>query len=70
LKASGSLAACVISASSSKALSRLDGGINAAINQLAAFIKKVEKDISKGNISAEEGQDLINEANQIIAALS
>ena len=47
-----------------------NGQSNAAINQLTAFIKKVEKDISKGDISEDEGIVLIKMANQLIAALS
>ena len=41
-----------------------------AKNQIEAFIKKVKKDISKGRISAGEGQKLIDYANQLIMALS
>jgi hypothetical protein len=46
------------------------GQTNAAINQIKAFLKKVENDISKGRIVTEEGRNLIYKANQLIAALS
>ena len=38
--------------------------LTAVINQLNAFISKVEKDIIKGIIEAEVGNDLIDKANE------
>jgi len=41
-----------------------------AINQLNAFISKVENDIIKGKIEAEVGNDLINKATEIIQKIT
>jgi hypothetical protein len=46
-----------------------DGKITQAINQLDAFIGKVEHDITKGNISEEDGNMLINMAHELINVL-
>jgi hypothetical protein len=45
------------------------GKITPAINQLQAFIKKVEHDIAHGNIDSEDGVMLIDMANELIALL-
>jgi hypothetical protein len=46
-----------------------DGKITPAINQLDAFIKKLETDISKGWINPAEGNRLIIMARDLIAHL-
>jgi hypothetical protein len=45
------------------------GQINAAINQLQAFIAQVNDYISTGVLTSEEGQPLIDAANQIVSVL-
>ena len=46
------------------------GNVNAAINQLQAFINQVNAFINGGILSPEEGQPLIDAANNIINQLS
>jgi hypothetical protein len=46
------------------------GKITPAINQLEAFIGKVEQDIAHGDIGEEDGNNLIAMANDLIAALT
>jgi hypothetical protein len=41
------------------------GQFTPAINQLNAFIGKVQEDISKGNIGASDGTTLINMATNL-----
>jgi hypothetical protein len=45
------------------------GKITPAINQLRAFVKKVEHDIAHGNIDSEDGAMLIDMANELIDLL-
>jgi archaellum component FlaC len=45
------------------------GKITPAINQVNAFISKVENDIQHGEISSAAGNNLIASANQLIATL-
>ena len=52
------------------ALTKLDAGnVNAAINQLQAFINQVNAMINSGVLSPAEGQSLIDSVNAIIAML-
>jgi len=51
------------------ALSKLNqGNTTAAVNTLQAFINKVQAQVKSGNLSSADGQDLINAANEVIAA--
>jgi hypothetical protein len=45
------------------------GKITPAINQLRAFVRKVEHDIAHGNIDSEDGAMLIDMANELIDLL-
>ena len=45
------------------------GKITPAINQLRAFIRKVEHDIAHGDIDPDDGTMLIDMANELIALL-
>ena len=47
-----------------------DGKITPALNQLDAFIVKVEQDVLRGDLDEQEGDFLIERANTLIAALS
>jgi len=47
-----------------------DGKITPALNQLYAFINKVESDLSSGIIYQATADTLINSANTLINALS
>ena len=47
----------------------LESKITPAINQLEAFINKTRADITKGNINAADGENLIAMATQLIAML-
>lgn len=46
-----------------------DGKITPAINQIEAFIGKVEQDIAQGRISPSDGNGLISQADGLIANL-
>jgi hypothetical protein len=53
------------------AIGQLDrGNDRVAVNQLRSFTNEVEAKLSSGLLSAEEGQPLIDAANEIIALLS
>ena len=47
-----------------------NGQTTAAINQLEAFIGKVEQDITHGDISQADGNNVIGMANDIISGLN
>jgi archaellum component FlaC len=48
----------------------IEGGqTNSAINQLQGFVGKVEQDMTKGDISQEDGNTVIAMANDLISEL-
>ncbi|MHB8763063.1 MAG: hypothetical protein ACYDA8_01775 [Deferrisomatales bacterium] len=44
--------------------------VTPAVNQLDAFIKKVQQDLPKGKIGAADGTRLIGMANDLIGVLA
>ena len=59
-----------LQSSLSNALAKLDqGNTTAAVNNLEAFINKVEAFVKAGNLSATDGRELIDAVNAAIASV-